>query len=233
MTYYTPQLAMDFWIEFNNHFLWFSTPELKQTMGPLFANGEMYTYFQLQNALENGQFPKSFANYAEQYRDNLATIFNDQDQILNKYFGDSTMNQQRAFEDFGQGTLYDVRREKKDPFNFWPVHSMDADYANNQPPVGYYSWYSFLRAYTVLNNITDGKWLTLATHIALGAAVQNNMKPKGIEGGVKENPNNPPIGSDVLEEFRNKYLPMNFEALDQAFISDDDLGPRPRKPKFA
>ncbi|RMH15358.1 MAG: hypothetical protein D6696_21015 [Acidobacteria bacterium] len=229
----TDQKAMDFWYDFDNFFLWEASPQVQALIRRLFTGGETTIYLQFAASVADGTFPQRFIAQVEPHRAELDQLFELQAQILDTYFGSSPDDQQRAFELFGQGTLYDVRREKAVPYGFWPIHAMDADYAAKQPPIGYYTWYSFLRAYALLNAVTDGPLLTLATHIALAAAVQQFMKPKKIEGGVHSNPDNPPIAEDQLERFRRTYLPLDFAQLDQAFTRDNALGPRPKPKKFA
>ena len=227
MKNYSSQMAMDFWYNYDNFFLWKANDLVKQQIGNLFAKGETYLYSQFENSIKSSTFPAAYITAATPYTEELNHLFKEQDVLLTKHFGTSEINQQQAFEEFGQGILYDTRRETAF-YDFWPIHSMDANYEKGQPPIGYYTWYSFLRAYTLLNGITDGKWLNLARHIALSAAIQEFMKPRNIKGGVHSNPNNPRIAPDKLTEFRQTYLRMGFTALDQAFTYDNALGPRPQ-----
>ena len=229
---YTQQLAMDFWFAFDNYFMWKISPTVRQQLSDLTTGGEGFMYSEMYTSIQDGTFPTAYLEAVRPKASVLNSIFQEQENILKQSFGNSEINQQRAFEDFGQGILFDVRRATPQ-YQFWAVHSMDANYSAQQPPIGYYTWYSFLRAYTLLNGITDGYWLSLGRHIALGAVIQEFMKPRDITGGVHTNPNNPTISESKLAEFRSRYLAMDFNGLDRAFTSDDALGPRPLPSRFA
>lgn len=231
------QAAMNFWYELDNLFA-FGVSPAQSLMTEMFqgTKGELGTYYAWQQAYaakDQGKYPSDFVKFADPWKPNLTAIFEQIDVLLIAHFGTSAEAQQSAFELFGQGTLWDRRRDvpgspvpEGQCYNFIAIHSMDADYSKDQPPVGYYSWYSFLRAFVLTTGATDPKWLTLGRNIALAGAVQQWAKPKDILS-APTNPQNPPIDPAELEKFRAAYLGLDFDGLDAAFFSDPDLGPPP------
>ena len=84
-------------------------------------------------------YPIDFLNEVKQEPERInSIIFLAQKQldILNKSFGNDNESEQRAFEDFGQGILFDDRAPR--PVNN-RVHMMD------EGQFGFYRWHTFIR----------------------------------------------------------------------------------------
>jgi len=93
----------------------------------------------------NGTYPLDFINEVKQDEQRVnSVIFLGQKQldIVNKIFGNDIGSEQRAFEDFGQGLLYDDRCPR--PVNN-RVHMMD------EGQFGFYRWHTFIRTAVLLN----------------------------------------------------------------------------------
>ena len=148
------------------------------------------------------------------------------DQLLNEYLGNSLDNVRDAFVLFGQGTMYD-RRRKSEPYNFTTIHSMDATYPQN-PPIGYYAWYPWVRAYSLVAGDEGPAVLNLARSITLAAVIQEQLKPRGILGPAPSNPHNPPIAAGELDRLIGIYMSKTFAELDELYATakeDSPLGP--------
>ncbi|NES21467.1 MAG: hypothetical protein F6K41_21690 [Symploca sp. SIO3E6] len=161
-----------------------------------------------------------------QFRSQLETVQSITDELLYEYFGYSLENVRDAFILFGQGTMYDLRR-KSELYYFWTIHSMDGTYPN-EPPVGYYQWYPWVRAYSLVTGNESQPVLNLARSITLGAVIQEEMEPRGIEGPTKCNPYNKPIDPKELERLISIYMSMTFPELDELYATakeDSPLGP--------
>lgn len=61
-------------------------------------------------------------------------------QIIDAHFKGNREAEQRAFEDFGQGVLFDDRREESDK-----IYKMDTGGPNN-PPIVDHRWHGYTRA---------------------------------------------------------------------------------------
>ena len=161
-----------------------------------------------------------------------------------------------AFQDFGQGVLWDERRNVEE-YGWWPLHSMDAAYEDELnefgitppnppgflPPNGYYFWYGAARGMSLVVDPSDqDTWLWFGRALAVAAAVQNIAKPKRILGpgqfqggtnppplGPWTNPNNPGLTPEQLASIRGDYGNLPFPELDEKFKTTDGgkLGPQP------
>ena len=74
---------------------------------------------------------------------------------MDLYFDGNDELERRAFEDFGQGVLFDARHGRRDGDN---VHKMDVSGPNN-PPIGYHRWHIFIQA-TVFAGGDCDRWLS-------------------------------------------------------------------------
>ena len=101
----------------------------------------------------NETYPIDFINEVRQDEQRVKSIIflaQKQLDIINKSFGNNTESQQRAFEDFGQGILFDDRSPR--PLNN-RVHMMD------EGQFGFYRWHTLIRTAVLLNQESE-MWLT-------------------------------------------------------------------------
>ena len=93
------------------------------------------------------------------------------------------------------------------------------------PPYGYILWHSFIRAVSFLDLNTSSRaskrWLEIDRHLGLAAAIDFTQNPKQSDR-TGNNPNNPQINSNILEQLRARWLSRNYEQLDEGF--DKELG---------
>lgn len=206
---YSSELASDFWYEFDNYFAWEHDkhPEADSAHKKL---GDVVTSFRKHR--QNRTFPESFVEEIKNdpERNNaILVLAKAQFDIISKYFSHDLESQQLAFEDFGQGVLFDDRPPR------WKearIHMMDDDLQ------GYCRWHAFIRALVLIeekDRKMDETWLQIDRHVGLASAIHNKQKPRQTDDGT--NPNNPKIDRGVLVQLRNYWLPMNFERLDNAF----------------
>jgi hypothetical protein len=127
-------------------------------------------------------------------------------EIINKAFGDDLESQQRAFEDFGQGVLFDERAPR--PINN-RIHMMD------EGQFGFYRWHTLIRTAVLLDHEPE-RWLSVDRHIGLACAIDSKQRPsQSTDDG--NNPNIPEISDEMLEKFRSIWLPLSFEDVDTEF----------------
>ena len=104
---YSRQLGANFWYEFDNFFLWDERQDVLQAFGNISDLDRIFKEHKI-----NDTYPIDFLNEVKQEPDRTnSIIFLAQKQldILNKSFGNDNESEQRAFEDFGQGILFDDR----------------------------------------------------------------------------------------------------------------------------
>ena len=201
---YSRQLGANFWYEFDNFFLWDERQDVLQAFGNISDLDRIFKEHKI-----NDTYPIDFLNEVKQEPERInSIIFLAQKQldILNKSFGNDNESEQRAFEDFGQGILFDDRAPR--PVNN-RVHMMD------EGQFGFYRWHTFIRTAVLLNHEPE-RWLNVDRHIGLACAIDSKQRPRQSTNDGS-NPNNSEISPEMLDKFRSFWLPLNFEELDTEF----------------
>ena len=240
-----PQRASDFFYAFDNftRYTPLNVPknQLPASVAMQKAFSQIFNDFGSEPGVY-GAFRKSYtadptlAAYKAQmskYLAQLTLVQNDTDNLIAQYLTGALPNLadavQQSFELFGQGVMFDQRRNHAD-YDFWSIHGMDSTYPNN-PPIGYYGWYTFIRAYSVVAGVESADLLHFARCVTIAAVIQNALKPKGVSGPTKTNPHNPPIAPATLTQLRSQYMSLSFPALDKLYATADatsPLGPPPQ-----
>jgi hypothetical protein len=246
MTPINPQFASDFFYAFDNYTLFnlnvpvgqqAASKAMQTAFGDIFQafSGETGVYAFFRRSYATDPSLAGFKARMSSFQSQLVLVQNDTDKLLQQYLGNASPNfadsVQQAFELFGQGVMYDLRRNTAD-YDFWTIHGMDSTYPDN-PPIGYFGWYTFVRAYSLVQGVESERLLHFARCITAAAAIQNLLKPAGVSGPTHKNPNNPPITPDALEKIRRNYMSLSFAELDQRFATagaDSPLGPPPSAP---
>lgn len=200
---YTREQGIDFWFEYDNTFLL----DIPQDVAEAYASlgGFIDRPRNLLRLRRNqGTYPQKFIDDMTPLRDGLFFLASRQLQIIDTHFPD-VADLQLAFEDFGQGILWDDRPIRVD--NGIPLHMMDGAAASL---VGYHRWNGIIRA-TILLGADESRWLTINRFVALACAIQTLLSP------AQNKPDNPPIEPGVLQGLRDKWLVMNADQLDAEF----------------
>jgi hypothetical protein len=203
----TNDLAISFWTEFDSNFHYSIPPQVFQAYQTLFL--DRFTgrpdmdviYNSWADHRSRGDYPAEFRKQFEPLKDQILYLAELQVDIMRRHFKDDIASLQRAFEDFGQGTLYNPNRPQDS------IHKMD-DLSG--PPIGYHRWHAFIRA-TVLLGASTNVWLFIDRCVGLAWAIQS-------EAQITQNsPNNPGLEGTRLEELRSSWLQLSFDDLDAAF----------------
>jgi hypothetical protein len=209
----TDKAATEFWYEFDDHFLFNPTPELGRAYQTI--RGPDYVRTRWIEHRRRGTYPEGFIADVRPLHSGLALLSNEQLALIRRHFPpDQNAALQHAFEAFGQGVLFDARR---DPGN--KVHMMDTSGPAN-PPIGYHRWHTLIRAMVVLG-IDAAEWEAIDPLVALAWAIQSEAKPL-------QDTQNPRLETTRLETLRGVWLSKDAAALDAAFDSypypdqDDD-----------
>ncbi|UMR29418.1 hypothetical protein MJ904_20450 [Massilia sp. MB5] len=119
---------------------------------------------------------------------------------------------QQAFEDFGQGILYDEkpvaaggpRRRPTDRL----IHMMDGTPDNC---IGYHRWHAFIRC-AVASGADAARWLTINRFVALAWGIYSRLNP------LVDVPGNPPLESAQMTSLRRDWLSADEATLNAAFL---------------
>jgi len=199
---YSRKIGMNFWYEFDNFFLWDERQDVLDAFGNISDLDRICKEHKI-----NGTYPIDFINEVKQDDQRIKSIIflaQKQLDIIVKNFGSDIKSEQRAFEDFGQGILYDDRQPR--PVNN-RIHMMD------EGQFGFYRWHTFVRT-AVLLDYKPGRWLDVDRHIGLACAIHSKQQPRQSVNDGK-NPNNPKIHPIILDKLRSFWLPLYFEGLDR------------------
>lgn len=209
---YTRERAIDFWFEFDDVFQDHVPPNVGQLYSRVLPppDGIDFYWNRWMAHRAGGTYPAGYAEDVRPFAADLVALGNLQLAIMDKYFPGDPDALQRAFEDFGQGVLYDAgktadgrfRRSLQDR-----VHQMDGGAATM---VGYHRWHTIIRA-TVLGGGDEARWLRIDRNVGLAWAIQKEAKPKSSK------PNNPGLADGRLAALREVWTTLSADQLDAAF----------------
>jgi hypothetical protein len=215
-------IATDFWYEFDNffHLKFKHVPsdmiKAIRTIRSFDLLGSFMTHFYSGDMIKFKLQLKQ--SELEQVRHAIKIIADNHLRIVNEHFKNPKM-QQNAFEYFGQGVLFDDKRDETGELRRpapYLVHMMDT------PPgmAGYLYWHVFVRAAVYLE--TAGKsddWLSIDRHIALAAHIHSKQNPRQSDiNGNKPDPPNRWIEPHILADLRASCLDLTFEEIDDDLV---------------
>jgi hypothetical protein len=200
------QEIMDFWYEFDNTFHFQIDPTVDQYYQELFYNfPEGFDYLNVKWLYHkrNHSYPDGLRNDLSSLKPSITGLANEQIKVINSGLHRNPELIQKAFEDFGQGILYDDRRALN-------IHKMDG-----QPPtplIGYFRWHTFIQT-VVLFDEFDQLWPQIDQYVGLAWAIQS------IAPIQEQSPTNPGLDDINLSQLRTKWLSMQPQQLDDEFES--------------
>jgi hypothetical protein len=198
--------STEFWFEFDNFFnpgFPFVTQEVSDASFAIFATGhDPWTSWTEHRAAHT--YPDGFRDHMMEVQEPLLFLSAHQVAILDRHFAGDPDAERTAFEQFGQGVLFDDRRPVGDK-----LHKMDI---NGGTPVGYHVWHPFIRA-SVLVGADADRWLQVNRNVGLAWAIQSEARP------VQDAPDNPGLPPARLEELRFAWLDLSVDQLDAEFDS--------------
>lgn len=215
---YTRENGRDFWFDFDNQTLFRRTQEVSEALAEAyFSHGLTFdsVYESLKQSFEGQDHPNAFIDVVQLGQAGFLRMADIQVRIMRTYLDDDDAIQS-AFEDFGQGVLFDDRPPRPTGRK---VHMMDG---TPDTWVGFHRWHGFARAATLLG--ADGDlWLHINRCIALAWAIQTEADPG------RDNPANPGLPDDRLSVLRNAWMAVSAEKLDWAFVNHRFRAPAPSR----
>lgn len=202
------QLFNDFWYKFDETFHNHIDQDVAVAYQNLFFNfpegfdhlGDKWTAHR-----RNGTFPAGFKDEIRDVSEWIQKLSKRQLEIIDRFFNGNLDKERSAFETFGQGILYDARRSTGQK-----LHKMDGDPPT--PLIGYKRWHAFIRGAVLIGeDSTSTRWLQIDRNVGLAWEIQLQSKIQ------EDNPNNPGLQPDRINELRNVWLARTFDELDDAF----------------
>lgn len=216
MSDYSREKGRDFWYDFDNQTLWNRTPAVTGALQRgYFSQGLSLDSLadELRASFAREEHPQPFVARIEAGGPGLWDLAAIQLQIINAHLSDSDAIRS-AFEDFGQGVLFDDR-DPRPPGR--RIHMMDG---TPDTWVGYQRWYAFMRAARLLGSGPQ-RWLDLQRALGLAWAIQTEADP------AVDNPNNPGLPAERLALLRTRWTSLSAEQLDWAFATHRFRAPSP------
>jgi hypothetical protein len=200
--------SIAFWFEFDNFF----NPGFGQVPDEVFAAYAAMPSldFPLERWREHrllGTYPDGFRDDMTSIREPLLFLSTRQVELLDRHFAGDPDGECTAFEEFGQGVLFDDRRPPGEK-----LHKMDIG-GPDDPPIGYHRWHGIIRAAVMVGTDAD-RWLQINRHVGLAWAIQSEARP------VEDAPDNPGLPAERLDQLRPTWKAFSFDQLDTAFDSD-------------
>ena len=210
---YSREIGRDFWFDFDNQTLFQRTPEISDALSrAYFRHG--FSLDTPMNALRvsfgGSDHPTVFREAIVAGKNGFIDLAKLQLEIMDAHLSDDE-SIQNAFEDFGQGVLFDDRPTR--PLGR-RIHMMDG---TPDTWVGYHRWHAFSRAAVLFG--ADARWLHVNRCIALAWAIQSEANP------TVDDPANPELEDSRIRELRESWMNLPAEKLDWAFVNHSSRAP--------
>ncbi|MFI5916402.1 hypothetical protein [Dactylosporangium sp. NPDC051541] len=200
----------EFWYQYDERFWYHPSPEavaaFKQISEALGGKADGSFYGAWKDTRAAGTYPQAYLDIVAPAREPLATISRLQLNLFDEFFRYDPIGLVNAFVDFGQGVLYDPRREVG-----YKLHIMDYE-PGVRPAVGYHVWHSIIQAMSLLD-IDRLRWRLIDPVIGLGWAVQSIAQP------AIDATDNPRLSARRIADLERRWLPRTTAQLDTAFDS--------------
>jgi hypothetical protein len=206
---YTSDIGRDFWFDFDNQTLFQRTEEVKAAIKAAYFDQGLNLDTMTDALIASWRTPTHPEPFRERItagRAGIVALIDIQLRIMRAHLDDDEA-MRLAFEDFGQGVLFDDRPPRGVGSS---IHMMDGDPTNW---VGYRRWLGIVRAAEVLDYPDAAALTHLKRCITLAWAIQTEADPvQGTEA-------NPALPQARLEALRAAWLPLPVAVQDWAIAS--------------
>lgn len=213
MVEYSREMSLNFWFDFDNQTLWNRSTECKDAFQIISENipGEPLDNIVdlFRAAYARKDYPKGFVDNIGSAIDGFKRLAEIQLRIIDKHFGKNSDAIRLAFEDFGQGVLFDYKRQN-DParrFDGHLIHMMDG---TPEDWVGYHRWHAFIRA-GQFSGADLERWGEVLRFVALAWSIQSEANPR------VDKQDNPGISPVRLQAHRSYWLGASDDLIDASF----------------
>ncbi|MFJ3895055.1 hypothetical protein [Streptomyces sp. NPDC090083] len=201
--------ANEVWYQLDEVALYHASPELiaaykavGQQVGGNIEGGMRGLWQQMSKSPD---YPGNYRDFLAPVKEPLQVISDIQLGVFDSLYRPCDPQLVGAFASFGQGVLYDPRRESVHS----PVHTMDS--LPTVPPPGYHTWFAYMRAMMLLD-IDRRRWTAFAPLMAYAWALQSVAKPS------TQTPSSP-LPRETVVRFAASWLPRGPRRLDADFQS--------------
>ncbi|MFF4570657.1 Tat pathway signal sequence domain protein [Streptomyces sp. NPDC001410] len=203
--------ANEFWYQYDEMSYYTPSQEMKDAVTAITTpfGGFTKTYDAWLATRKSGRYPRSFLELIQPNKDAFEVLSRNQLAVYDQFYGRDPRGLVFAFQEFGQGTLFDPRRPVGQK-----VHMMN--YTPPEPTHAYHRWHPFLAGFVLLG--IEPRWWTHVNRLA-GAAweLQSLAQP------ITDHTDNPHLPKHTVRHITAKWLRRDRDELDAAF----DISPFP------
>jgi hypothetical protein len=198
--------ANELWYQLDEIALYHQSPEVQDAYAVLFPfiqqNAPEGLYEKWRELSREPGYPKNYAEFVKPVEQPLRVLSKLQLDNFDRFYRGDEAGLANAFAAFGQGVLFDPRREPVES----EVHTM-----NGSPPSGYHFWHSILRGQMALG-IDRHRWARLDPMVGFAWALQSIAKPDHRHV-------NPGLPREQVRTLARYWLPRSPAQLDRDFQS--------------
>ncbi|MCA9774736.1 MAG: hypothetical protein KC466_20115 [Myxococcales bacterium] len=213
---YTRERATEFWYEFDRGLAHTADKEVRGKVGAMGGRDHFLNLWRRHRSA--GTLATGFVEDARASAGPIRAVSAMQLDVFDKHFGGDRDFERRAFEDFGQGVLFDDRRSKGHKVPMMRIYE-----EWGRTPIEYFRWHCFARAAQAAG-VEPDRWLHLDRAITLAWKIQTEARPE------PDNAHNPGLPEPRRAELRARYMAMSAEELDEVWAAypwPEDLSDAP------
>ncbi|MYW67591.1 Tat pathway signal sequence domain protein [Streptomyces sp. SID8379] len=197
--------ANEFWYEYDEMSYYTPTQEMQDAVEAITTpfGGFTKTYDAWVETRKSGRYPRSWYELVKPNKDAFEVLSREQIKVFDKFYGHDPRGLVFAFQEYGQGTLFDPRRPDGQK-----VHMMN--YTPPEPTHAYHRWHPYLASFALLG--IEARWWT---HINRLAGVAWELQSYALP--ITDKPDNPHLPRHTVQRITTKWLRRDRAALDRAF----------------
>lgn len=203
--------ASEFWYDYDEMSYYTPSAEMKAAVAAITApfGGFTKSYDAWLATRQGGRYPRSWMELIQPNKAHFELLSREQKKVYDKWYGHDPKGLVFAFQEFGQGTLFDPRRPAGNK-----VHMMN--YTPPEATHAYHRWHAYLQSFQLLG--IDRRFWGHINRLA-GAAweLQSIAKP------VNDANDNKHLPRHVVRHVTDKWLCRSDEKVTKAF----DVWPYP------
>lgn len=207
--------ANEFWYQYDEMSYYTPSQEMSDAVKAITTpfGGFTKTYDAWVETRKSGRYPRSWVELVKPNKAAFEVLSREQLKVYDKFYGRDQRGLLFAFQEYGQGTLFDPRRPVGQK-----VHMMN--YTPPEPTHAYHRWHPFLASFALLG--IEGRWWTNVNRL-VGVA----WELQSLALPITDKADNPHLPQRTVRHITKKWLGRDRYELDLAFDNSPfpkDLG---------
>ncbi|MEV0244075.1 Tat pathway signal sequence domain protein [Streptomyces sp. NPDC050674] len=197
--------ANEFWYQYDEMSYYTPSQEMKDAVYAIVApfGGFTKTYDAWVETRKSGRYPRSYMELIRPNKAAFEVISREQIKVYDQFYGRDPRGLLFAFQEYGQGTLFDPRRPDGQK-----VHMMN--YTPPSPTHAYHRWHPFLAGFALLG-IKPHYWTHINRLVGVAWELQSLAQP------ITDRNDNPHLPGRTVRRVTAKWMCRDRAELDKAF----------------